>query len=150
MLKGVSNQKCRTADKSDIDVWANDIVSQIPILLNKIILNSKAECRENAAAALVETLRFLFLCSISSSSLTPSKHVDDVWHEFILFTRTYQHFCEAKFGNFVHHQPTNDQTNELKQYRTTLRLYQQYFGQPDTNYWPSPDNDVAHCGLCEN
>jgi hypothetical protein len=35
----------------------------------------------------------------------PSQVVDDLWHEFILFTRDYQAFCQAAFGNFLHHTP---------------------------------------------
>src|SRR5262245_45645941 len=35
----------------------------------------------------------------------PSKVADDLWHEFILFTREYKAFCEAAFGNFLHHTP---------------------------------------------
>jgi hypothetical protein len=35
----------------------------------------------------------------------PSQVVDDLWHEFILFTRDYQVFCRTAFGNFLHHTP---------------------------------------------
>lgn len=35
----------------------------------------------------------------------PSQVVDDAWHEFILFTRLYQHYCRKAFGRFMHHTP---------------------------------------------
>ena len=35
----------------------------------------------------------------------PSVVVDDLWHEFILYTRNYQRFCEQAFGQFFHHTP---------------------------------------------
>ncbi len=35
----------------------------------------------------------------------PSQVVDDLWHEFILFTRNYQHFCGKAFGRYLHHTP---------------------------------------------
>ena len=35
----------------------------------------------------------------------PSQVVDDLWHEFILYTRTYQTFCRQAFGHFLHHTP---------------------------------------------
>ena len=35
----------------------------------------------------------------------PSQVVDDLWHEFILFTRDYQNFCQQAFGRFLHHTP---------------------------------------------
>ena len=35
----------------------------------------------------------------------PSQVVDDLWHEFILYTRNYAVFCERAFGGFLHHTP---------------------------------------------
>jgi hypothetical protein len=35
----------------------------------------------------------------------PSQVVDDLWHEFILFTRDYSNFCQLAFGQFLHHTP---------------------------------------------
>ena len=35
----------------------------------------------------------------------PSEVVDDLWHEFILYTRSYKEFCDKAFGQFLHHQP---------------------------------------------
>ncbi|MEW6678546.1 MAG: hypothetical protein AB1421_11560 [Pseudomonadota bacterium] len=46
----------------------------------------------------------------------PSQVVDDLWHEFILYTRHYDAFCKQAFGRFLHHTPAvvlsaNRQTN---------------------------------------
>lgn len=35
----------------------------------------------------------------------PSQVVDKAWHEFILFTKEYQEFCNKAFGKFHHHIP---------------------------------------------
>jgi hypothetical protein len=35
----------------------------------------------------------------------PSQVVDDLWHDFILFTRHYRNFCSKAFGRFLHHTP---------------------------------------------
>ena len=35
----------------------------------------------------------------------PSQVADDLWHEFILYTRNYQAFCSRAFGRFLHHTP---------------------------------------------
>lgn len=35
----------------------------------------------------------------------PSQIADELWHEFILCTRLYQHFCQRAFGRFLHHTP---------------------------------------------
>lgn len=35
----------------------------------------------------------------------PSQAVDDAWHEFLLFTRNYDSFCQRALGRFLHHVP---------------------------------------------
>ncbi len=35
----------------------------------------------------------------------PSEAVDTAWHQFILFTRDYEDFCQNAFGRFLHHTP---------------------------------------------
>ncbi len=47
----------------------------------------------------------------------PSQIVDDLWHEFILYTKGYDAFCKQAFGRFLHHTPavvlgTEQQNNE--------------------------------------
>jgi hypothetical protein len=47
----------------------------------------------------------------------PSVVADDLWHEFILYTRDYQEFCRRAFGGFLHHSPavilgSEDKSNE--------------------------------------
>lgn len=41
----------------------------------------------------------------------PSQIVDEAWHNFILFTREYQHFCDQAFGEFLHHTPAEAMTS---------------------------------------
>lgn len=36
----------------------------------------------------------------------PSQVIDIAWHEFILFTRSYDAFCKRAIGRFLHHTPT--------------------------------------------
>jgi len=38
--------------------------------------------------------------------------IDEMWHNFILFTPVYAKFCERFFGRFVHHIPTSKKTRE--------------------------------------
>ena len=35
----------------------------------------------------------------------PSQVTDDLWHELILYTKNYEHFCNRAFGRFLHHSP---------------------------------------------
>ena len=53
-------------------------------------------------------LRQFFLCNLKAKGAfvsMPSKAVDDLWHEFILFTKHYNNFCQKAFGQFLHHTP---------------------------------------------
>ena len=50
---------------------------------------------------------YFHLCRESPRFLLamPSQAVDAAWHEFILFTRNYQNFCDHALGRFLHHTP---------------------------------------------
>jgi hypothetical protein len=37
--------------------------------------------------------------------LRSMQEIDDMWHEFILFTEDYTAFCERFFGRYIHHLP---------------------------------------------
>lgn len=52
-------------------------------------------------------LRQFFLAYLKSGKYIsmPSQVVDDLWHEFILYTRHYEQFCRRAFGGFLHHTP---------------------------------------------
>jgi hypothetical protein len=53
-------------------------------------------------------LRQFFLAHLKSGRqfvAMPSQVTDDLWHEFILYTRHYDRFCRQAFGRFMHHTP---------------------------------------------
>lgn len=53
-------------------------------------------------------LRQFFLAYLKSGRqfvAMPSQGVDDLWHEFILYTKHYETFCRRAFGRFLHHTP---------------------------------------------
>ena len=53
-------------------------------------------------------LRQYFLAHLQSGRQfvsMPSTVTDDLWHEFILYTRNYEDFCRRAFGRFMHHTP---------------------------------------------
>ncbi len=51
----------------------------------------------------------------------PSEVVDDLWHEFILYTKSYQDFCKGAFGGFLHHSPAVMLTTERRESNAGLR-----------------------------
>jgi hypothetical protein len=55
-----------------------------------------------------QALRQFFLAHLKSGRrfvAMPSQAADDLWHEFILYTRNYDAFCRKAFGRFMHHTP---------------------------------------------
>ena len=55
-----------------------------------------------------QALRQFFLSYLNSGCKfvsMPSQVADDLWHEFILYTRHYDLFCQQAFGRFMHHTP---------------------------------------------
>ncbi len=64
---------------------------------------------ERKDSALVSRgLRQFFIAYLMSGKRyvsMPSQVADDLWHEFILYTREYESFCRRAFGAFLHHTP---------------------------------------------
>lgn len=99
---------------------------------------------------LEEAIKFLILANDSTShTCTPSRRVDLVWHEFILFTRLYAAFCQEYFGKFIHHEPAAAGQSCSAAYQHTLELYRQRFGPPNTSWWDLSREGTADCGMCD-
>ena len=59
-------------------------------------------------ALVARGLRQFFLAYLHSGRRfvsMPSQLADDLWHEFILYTKAYDAFCKQAFGRFLHHTP---------------------------------------------
>jgi len=97
-----------------------------------------------ALRALDEYKKFLFLGVTGSTSVTPSKVIDQVWHEHLLFTRAYRQFCKDVLEHdFDHHPelvPMDSQTALFsEQYEETLRRYVAEFNVlPPSDIWGTP------------
>lgn len=59
-----------------------------------------------AADIFTETKKFLYICR-QPGVFIPDELliVDEMWHNFILFTKEYQDFCAFYFGVYLHHIP---------------------------------------------
>lgn len=134
----------------DCEGRASILLQQSPLLSQKLVRNCGLADPGSCQRALIEVLRFLCLCDASAKALTPSIRVDAVWHEFILFTRLYERYCNEVFGRFIHHQPDDDSDQTGKQYLATLAAYRSRFGEPNPEFWPEPGVASSDCGPCEN
>lgn len=85
--------------------------------------------QEDAGLLFADTKRFLFLSHVSKESLSPTKMIDEGWHNFILYTIDYANFCQANFGHFIHHIPTNPLSiKKPAKIKDTLVLAKNEFG----------------------
>ena len=83
--------------------------------------------------AISEYKKFIFLAVISDFNVTPSKYIDVVWHEHLLFTKAYRDFCseiiDYNLDHFPELIPIDEQTETYKeQYLATIRSYIKEFG----------------------
>ena len=94
-----------------------------------------------ALKAVFEYKKFIYLGVVSDFVVTPSKIIDVVWHEHLLFTKPYREFCDEIIQYSFHHHPElipmPDQTGQYSaQFLDTLDLYQQEFGvAPPEDIW---------------
>lgn len=98
-----------------------------------------------------ETKKWLWLCSNVDFDLIIDDSlliIDEMWHNFILFTKDYHEFCLSNFEDYIHHQPTTrkekenwnkDRIKSLTDYKKTLKkqyehIYDQ-LGEDTLNKW---------------
>lgn len=140
----------------DPNQFASEILQSRPLLRQKLaraLFCLPAECEQ----ALCEAIKFLMLAAENRDGpLTPSVRVDLAWHELLLFTRTYQEFCEEHFGKMIHHEPSDNHEVNSQQYSNTLARYRDRFGEPPIEFWgnaklhSTPSQVSASCGNCES
>ena len=86
--------------------------------------------------------KFVFLCAVSDSPITPSDEVDQAWHLHMTYTESYwTDLCARILGKPLHHHPTRGGPEERDKffdlYENTLALYREKFGEePPPDIWP--------------
>lgn len=58
----------------------------------------------------------------------PSKHIDNVWHRHILFTKEYNDFCLRVNGEMLHHNPCTKSTFTSMSSIYTKAVYEMLYG----------------------
>ena len=94
-----------------------------PELLNRLAKRHSGFTRKETALV-GQGLRQFFLAYLMSGNkyvAMPSQVADDLWHEFILYTKEYKAFCNKAFGAFLHHSPAAVLKPEQKRSNEGLR-----------------------------
>jgi len=65
---------------------------------------------EEAEELFTETKKWLWLTTRQDAPplviTGEMKMLDEMWHNFVLFTPEYMQYCDSRFGGYVHHLPT--------------------------------------------
>jgi len=93
-----------------------------------------------------EYKKFIFLCWITNTGVTPSDAVDQAWHLHLTYTRSYWiELCRDTLDKEIHHNPTKGGKKEAGKfddfYTSTFQLYREKFEtEPPKDIWP--DNNT--------
>lgn len=90
-----------------------------------------------------ELKRFLILAIEGDGRIGMySKHVDNLWHTFILFTKEYEQFCNSFAGKFIHHAPLTDEDKKFRdpvqvhqEFESFIKLYEKTFHENAHDIW---------------
>ncbi len=119
---------------------------EAPYLEEKLLKDGVFESAEEYQEAFREFKKFATLRALYGEGQgMASKKVDEVWHQFILFTRQYHAFCREFLGDYFHYNPKTSHTPLSKGAKSNLfSRYKAVFGDmPDV--W---DKGRLECGDC--
>ena len=87
----------------------NALDFEAPYLIEKLLKDRVVDVAEHGVALFTEVKRYLVLNQVDRTRAWQmySLRVDEVWHQFVLFTVEYFAFCDKYFGHYVHHAPSN-------------------------------------------
>lgn len=101
-------------------------------LLSYLVDKKHWSCQK-AQILVVQYRHYMYLRAkyYTNHMLPPSLQIDEIWHNHILHTRKYIEFCNCIFGEYLHHNPSNQHTTSLKienAFHDTQNLYFKEFG----------------------
>ncbi len=92
--------------------------------------------------AILEYKKFMYLAVVTDSMVSPSPIVDVVWHQHLIFSKSYQDFCEL-IGKSIQHIPSTHNRQEAQRFKQakdrTQKLYEETFGKQPRNIWDCHD-----------
>jgi hypothetical protein len=127
---------------------------EAPYLIEKLVNDHVCDNEDEARALFREVKRYLFLNRADQSKLWEihSLRVDEVWHQFILFTRQYADFCTQYYGAYSPHSPSNAPVSaknsasqkQVATFKEFHAYYEKVFGEPLPDHWYDERNVCLH------
>jgi hypothetical protein len=94
------------------------------------------------AKAILEYRKFMYLAATSDFMVSPSPVIDDVWHQHLIHTQSYNEFCKL-LGKRIEHIPSTRSEADRNRFeqakQRTHELYQTTFGKAPAAIWQQPD-----------
>jgi hypothetical protein len=111
-------------------------------LIEKLIKEGILESRTEAEELFLEVKRYLVLNRLYPEAKWQmySRRIDEVWHQFVLFTREYALFCDKYFGMMLHHSPSNDPMGNAQSVSENVSVVKAAENVPVGN---TPDDQAA-------
>jgi len=91
-----------------------------PKRVEDAVLKAYPNLKAEQVSQVIDALREYFkIATIANGKMVsmPSQVVDVAWHEFLLFTKAYNNFCQKAFGKFFHHHPTEGMKSKTEAQR---------------------------------
>lgn len=110
---------------------------EAPYLEEKLRSEGLITNREEFAETFTEFKKYVALTKLTGRELgMRSTKVDNVWHQFILFTKDYMAFCNDFLGGYLHHNPeTQSRPLDQRINEDTALSYREIFGEPPKGIW---------------
>ena len=129
-----------------VDTRLEALEYEAPFLIEKLLKERIVDTEEEGQALFMEVKRYIVLARSDDTTIWDmySLRIDEIWHQFVLFTREYIDFCMRHFGVYVQHRPSNapepapnpDEPQRAASTFADFRVrYEEFFGSPVPKLW---------------
>jgi uncharacterized protein (TIGR04222 family) len=91
--------------------------------------------------AILEYKKFMYLAATSELMVSPSEIIDVVWHQHIIFTKSYGELCDL-LGKQIQHVPSTHNREDFEKFKLakdrTRKMYSKEFGEQPEDLWDFP------------
>lgn len=137
-----------TAATVAADDYSEALAFEAPFLIEKLVKDHVVESADEARALFRELKRYLVLTAVDPTVTWAmySLRVDQIWHQFILFTRQYIAYCHQYFDKYIQHAPSTAPVPEGEAGHPTSTFgifadrYEALFGEPLPDLWYDEKN----------
>lgn len=112
------------------------------------LANENLWTRDFTHKAIEEYKRFMYLATISETMVSPSHIIDQVWHLHLIYTKSYDNFCDI-LGKKIQHVPATHNPKEGRIFidarQRTNDIYQSEFGEQPVEFWMNREMTDSLC-----